>query len=234
MAVRMMKKAASFLVTLIVLTIFAPSAFAEACIEDIGDRFDEGEEIYILKMLNETSEHTGWNCAVLTGNTKNSTRESVTSWAEDFYNEKFGENTSGVLFLRDTYYTYVYVSGDAKSYINDSRLDKISSETLKKCQDGRDLTAVSTFTKLVTKYYDKGTGSDTSILLIIISVLAGAGAGAGVFFSIGRSYTVNEKPQTNNYLDVRSIDMYFKNDKLINTTYSSENGRQTGLGDFLK
>ena len=100
--------------------------------------YAEGEQIYdqaqvisseeldsLGKELDQLLEKTGWNLALVT--TNSSDGKTSRDYADDFYDDLFGINTDGVLYLIDfeNRESYISTSGQAINVLTDSRIENM-------------------------------------------------------------------------------------------------------------
>lgn len=217
-----------------VMLIFSPCVGAAVYFDDGDNLYDAGEKAYIMQLMNEASEHTGWNYGIVTMHEDYSGEYSAGTRAEAIYNEQFGEDSSGVLFLCDVGYRYVVVAGEARDYVKGSRFDNMIKKMRDQYFDYKDLQCAITFIKYTEKYYDRGKGGfDIYPPAMAAAIVFGIAAAVGTAFAVNHSYTSHEKPETNNYLDVRKMDMYRRNDTYLRShrvRYSNNSSHSGGFG----
>lgn len=212
-----LKYLAAVFLAAVCMIFSAPAVFAaDFYFEDGADFYDDTDEAYVRSMLKEASEHTGWNYGLVTEDKSYSSTSSAGRAAEEIYNREFGEDSSGLLYFGDRNGVYIVVAGEARDYVVGSRFDNMLKKIKTDYFKYRDLQCAKTFTESTMKYYDKGVGNfDFYIPTLIVSILLGALAAWGTAYGITHTYTTHEKPSTNNYLDVRKVDIYRRGDQLL-------------------
>lgn len=229
------------LLGLAAITAFAPDAAAKVYFDDGADLYSSSEEALLISDMEEASAYTGWNYGIVTMNNDYSSEVSAGKAAEKIYNTQFGEDSSGVLFLCDVGWRYVVVAGEAREYVVGSRFDNMIKEMKDYYFDYEDLSCAKAFIRRTTDYYGRGKGSfDLNPALFALAAAIGIAAGSGTVIGISHKYKRYEKPQTNNYLDVRSMNRYRENDifersfrtRVSNNTGGGGGGSSGGGGGF--
>ena len=175
--------------------------------EDIGGLFTKDEQKAVKRELEEFSRETGWCVGICTG--KQFAASGVIYWSV------FRED-SGVMLFINRKYAKLEVVGDAADYVNGERAENIVRLTERSMRHENYRQIPSQFGKRLISYRLKGRGSfDLYPPAFIIALIFGTSAGFGTAFFISRKYSVSEPPIVNNYLDVRSIDMYRREDTLL-------------------
>lgn len=229
----MIRRLMCIAVFFIMITIAAPRTAAQVFISDRSGLYSEEEEIALGSMMDEASEHTGWNYALVTTDIDFSSEDSARREAERLYDREFGESSSGVLYLIDVGWRYIVTAGSAERYISGSRLNELISETEKKYRAFEDVPCAETFIRLTVQYYDKGeTGfpekiPDIDPMSLIVAAAAGAFGMTATCLCINKSYSAYQKPTVNNYIDRRTMNIYRRNDNFI-TTYVHRHKRSSG------
>lgn len=78
---------------------------------------------------------------------------------------------------------------------------------------------------------------DLNNIRSVLALICGLATGAAFFFGVNHSYSTYEKPATNNFLDVRTIDIYSREDKIVRSTtreYSMNDLKHSEGGGFNK
>ncbi|MDE7293043.1 MAG: hypothetical protein K2N72_01315 [Oscillospiraceae bacterium] len=176
-------------------------------LEDRGGLFTKDEQEAVKRELEEFSRETGWCVGICTG------KKFVQS--EEIYWSVFRED-SGVMLFINKKYAKLEVVGEAAEFVNGERAENIVRLTERSLRHEKYRKIPSQFGKRLISYRLKGRGSfDLYPPAFIIALIFGMAAGFGTAFFISRKYSVSEPPIVNNYLDVRSIEMYRKEDTLL-------------------
>lgn len=233
----MMKKISLSLITaLLAMFLILPiSAFADSSeIDDQTNKFSSSELTSLEKDRSALAEKTGWNiCVVITDGLGGKT---AMEYADDYYDEKYGINTDGVLFLYDMDNRYISTSGIAVNYLNDLRVEYLLDDADKYYYDFKDFEAIESVFNNIDKYYDQGIASDnytyegeyagediqariihninTAILIGIIAGLVAGFIGLGV---VTAKYKFHAVPSNNNYLNKNSIHFLQSRDDYVRT-----------------
>lgn len=225
----MIKKISSILLAtlLIFVCIITVSAEANDVYDDAG-LFYESEAIQ--NSIDEFKEATGWNIAIVT--TDDSNGKSSMAYADDFYDELFGINTDGILYLidMDNRENWISTSGEAILYIDDDRIERILDKTTPNLSDGDFDGAAIAFIQTTAKYYRDGIPDsnkdytidrdgeyvrkpnyDAAIPAIVIALIA---AGIGVIIVVVR-YKIHSTPSANVYMDQRETSFRDRRDLFI-------------------
>ncbi|MCM1579269.1 MAG: hypothetical protein NC078_10770 [Ruminococcus sp.] len=178
--------------------------------DDKDGYFGENEREAIKLELTETAAETGWCVGVVTGHSFDS--------AESLYRSVFGDDGDGggVLLCINKGYAKVYAVGEAEEYVRGQRAKNIVRLTERCIRHKRYRDIPEQFARRLVACRKKGRGSfDFYPPALFIAVIFGAAAGFGTAFFISRRYSPVEPPIVNNYLDVRSIEVYRKEDTLL-------------------
>ncbi|MGN0664907.1 MAG: hypothetical protein ACI4KF_00110 [Huintestinicola sp.] len=225
---------AAFAAVMAVLFLFSTPTYAAGfCIEDNSGLYNEESRAYLEGQLEEITEYTGWNIGIVTLNYDFSSLGGARNFSEDKYDKLFGRSSSGVLYVCDVGYRYIVVAGDAEKYINGQRFESMLDEVNDLYMDYDDLGSASVFIAKTKEYYDKGPGLPVSMSVLLLGVLFFIAAFLVTYFSICKSYSKYQKPDTRNYIDRRSLDIYRRQDVFLRqytTTSSSSHGGGGGGG----
>lgn len=116
------------------------------------------------KKLFETGEEVGFNVAFLTSNDVGNDKSDrgVANYADVYYDNRFGVNTDGILFLinEDTKYDYITTSGICIGYFTDARIDSMHDAIFPYIKIGDYAGAVNEFCRQVKNYAGAGKPSD--------------------------------------------------------------------------
>ncbi len=232
---KIMKNFILHIAAAVLILLAAPSISAAVYFDDAADLYESGEEAYIIQLMEEASASTGWNYGIVTLNEGHTTLSSAGKRAEQLYNDAFGVSSSGVLYMCDIDYRYFVIAGEAREYISGRRYQVMEDRIKELYFDYEDLSCATEFIRYTEKYYHNGKGSFalyTPALVISICCFV-----AGVILTIvavTNRYHKHPKPQVNNYLDKRQIDIYSSHDNFIRETTvrysesSSSGGRRGG------
>ena len=78
--------------------------------------------------------------------------------------------------------------------------------------------AVLTMCLVQLSIYKVPTPLDFTTMPTILAALCGIASGVAFYFGVGHDYSTYERPATNNFLDVRTIDIYRRNDKILRSS----------------
>lgn len=175
-----------------------------ACIKDDGRRY--GFETGAAR-LEEAALSTGWCIGICT--------DFPLDQGEFRYYEAFGER-DGVILCINMGFAKVIAVGSAADYVNGVRAENIERLTERELKHGRNANIPRILADRLEGLRQKGPGSfDLYPPAFAVSVAAAFAAGFGTVLWISRRYGQNDLPIVNNYLDVRSIDIYRRNDEQI-------------------
>ncbi|MDE6593573.1 MAG: hypothetical protein K2K57_11005 [Oscillospiraceae bacterium] len=178
-----------------------------AFLDDRGELFAENEREAVRLELEEFSRETGWCVGICTGH--------MFSGSENIYNGAFGEE-SGVMLYINKGYAKIEAVGEAAEYVNGERAENILRLTERNLRHESCRRIPSQFGERLIACRKKGKGSfDLYPPAFIIALIFGMAAGFGTVFLISHRYSLSEPPIVNNYLDVRSIEVYRREDKLL-------------------
>ena len=120
---------ASITLLLLVIPIFSVSADSYSSgVFDLCTQLTGDEKSKLEKQAADTSKQINMHVAVVIINDLGSKTPMV--YADDFYDEKYGINTDGVLLLinLDTGVDWISTSGTGLNYYSDARIDKMFDE----------------------------------------------------------------------------------------------------------
>lgn len=233
----MIKKISLSLITaLLTMFIILPiNAFADS--SDIDDQISLLSQSELDKLEQERSalaEKTGWNIGIVI--IDEPVGKSPMEFSDDYYEEKYGAYTDGVLFMYGLKDSYLSTSGIAINYLNDYRIELLLDDSDKYFSDFKDFEAIESVLKSIDKYYDQGIESDnytyegeyagediqarikqninTAILIGIIAGLVAGFIGLGV---VTAKYKFHAVPSNNNYLNKNSIHFLQSRDDYVRT-----------------
>lgn len=233
-----MKKLLSFLAAAVISAAAAvlPVSAAESIIDDKAGLYTQSELSKLEAKQQAVSDLTGWNIAVVTTDTGFGTDGArAMRYAEDYYDEKFGSNSSSVVYLIDLDYRHFAMDGDVLNYFNSKRLDKMIDACEDEYFDYDDVGNLEKFYYYLEYYYNQGTvayDSDIgakgesfvpkdgiSIEYNMTMLLSGMAAGAiaaaiGIAIVLSR-YKFHHAPTANCYLNSNTINMYRRQDRFV-------------------
>lgn len=233
-----------------------PVSAAESIIDDRAGLYSSYELEELEEKQQAVSDLTGWNIAVVTTDTGFGTDGSrAMRYAENYYDECFGSDSSSVVYLIDLDYRHFAMDGDVLNYFNTSRLDKMITECNKKYFDYDDVGHLETFYYYLEYYYGQGTveydsnvgakGSgfvpsmgikeEYNLTMLLAGIITGAvAAGIGIAIVLSR-YKFHHAPTANCYLNSNTINMYRRQDRFVReyttrTRIDSDSGGSGGGG----
>lgn len=229
--------AAVFIAAAAVLFLFSPCVSAEILFMDNADLYNTGEEALLRQKMTEFTEETGWNIGIVTATNDFYSESSAGTAAEKYYDDAFGADSSGVLYLCDVGYRYIVIAGDARKYIVGPRFSKMLESVNDKYMDYDDMGSADKFISFSEKYYRQGEGSfyiggeniALALVLFAASVII-------IFFIIKHSYSKYPAPSASLYIDNKTVDIYRRMDtflrQFVTRTSNSSSGGGHGGGGF--
>ncbi len=176
-------------------------------LDDIGKMFTAEEREAIRNELEEISRDTGWCVGMCTG--------CKFSRSDAIYSGAFGDD-SGVMLYINKNYAKIKAVGEAEEYVNGERAENIVRLTERSLRHKNYRKIPSQLGKRLAFCIKNGKGSfDFYPPALVIALIFGLSSGIGTVFFISRRYSAYEPPIVNNYLDVRSIEMYRREDTLL-------------------
>lgn len=214
-----------------------PVSAAESIIDDKAGLYSQSELAELKEKQQAVSDLTGWNIAVVTTKTGFGTDGArAMKYAENYYDEKFGSDSSSVVYLIDLDYRHFSMDGDVLNYFNTKRLDKLITECEKEYFAYDDVGNLETFYYYLEYYYNSGTveydsnvgakGSNfvpskgikteyNYFTMLLSGIIAGAiAAGTGIAIVLSR-YKFHHAPTANCYLNSNTINMYRREDRFV-------------------
>lgn len=183
--------------------IFEPRVY----LEDKAGLFTGDEQEAVRRELAAFSRETGWCVGICTG------RQFAAS--KSIYTDAFGEE-SGVILYINRKYAKIEAVGEAAEFVKGERAENIVRLTERSMRHESYRKIPSQFGMRLIACRQRGRGSfDLYPPAFIIALIFGMAAGFGTVFLISRRYSLSEPPIVNNYLDVRSIEMYRREDTLL-------------------
>ncbi len=215
---RFLKFAAAFLTSFAAVFCVTINADAySAGINDMAGIYSESEIASLEARQKQVAEHTGWNIAVVTTDTGFGTDGyNAIEYAEAYYDELFGYDSSGLLYLIDVDYRHICISGDADyKYFNNARVNKMVNDCNDLYMDYDDVGNLNMFYHYIEKYYDDGPFTAMDSFNFPLAFIFGAIAAVIGVVVVISAYKFHYKPTANNYLDGRRINFYRRNDMYI-------------------
>ncbi|MDE7289102.1 MAG: TPM domain-containing protein [Oscillospiraceae bacterium] len=238
-----MKKLFAFLAAAVISAAAAvlPVSAAESIIDDKAGLYTKSDLAELEAKQQAVSDLTGWNIAVVTTDTGFGTDGArAMKYAENYYDEKFGSNSSSVVYLIDLDYRHFCMDGDLLNYFNTKRLDKLITECEEEYFDYDDVGNLETFYYYLEYYYNQGTvaydsnvgakGENfvpkdgipkdsmskefnaTIFLSGIVTGMIAAAIGIGIVLS---RYKFHHAPTANCYLNSNTINIYRRQDRFV-------------------
>lgn len=233
-----MKKFLSFLAAAVISAAAAvlPVSAAESIIDDKAGLYTQSDLAELKAKQQAVSDLTGWNIAVVTTDTGFGTDGArAMKYAENYYDEKFGSDSSSVVYLIDLDYRHFSMDGDVLNYFNTKRLDKLITECEKEYFAYDDVGNLETFYYYLEYYYNQGTVAYDSnvgakgssfvpsegvvesydVTMLFAGMIAGAVAAAiGIAIVLSR-YKFHHAPTANCYLNSNTINIYRRQDRFV-------------------
>lgn len=252
-----MKKFISFLAAAVISAAAAvlPVSAAESIIDDKAGLYTKSDLAELEAKQQAVADLTGWNIAVVTTNTGfgNDLSRAV-RYAEDYYDKKFGSDSSSVVYLIDLDWRHVAMDGDLLNYFNTSRLDTMQDECERKYKKYDDVGNLETFYYYLEYYYNSGTveydsnigakgssfngngeANGYAITMLLAGMTTGVIAAAiGIAIVLSR-YKFHHAPTANCYLNSNTINIYRRQDRFVReyttrTRIDSDSGGSGGGG----
>ena len=225
-----MKKLLTFFAAAVIsaAALALPVSAAESIIDDKAGLYTQSDLAELEAKQQAVSDLTGWNIAVVTTDTGfgNDLSRAV-RYAEDYYDKKFGSDSSSVVYLIDLDWRHVAMDGDLLNYFNASRLDTMQDECERKYKNYDDVGNLETFYYYLEYYYNSGTveyDSEISSMGIFFNfnftvffaaITAGVIAAAiGIAIVLSR-YKFHHAPTANCYLNSNTINIYRRQDRFV-------------------
>lgn len=227
-----------FAVLVSAVLLAVPVSAATSIIDDMAGLYTESQLEELKKKQQEVSDLTGWNIAVVTSNVglgENGT--NAMRFAEDYYDENFGSESSSVVYLIDLDYRHFAMDGDVLDYFNGTRLDRMIDDCEKKYFNYDDVGNLEKFYYHLEKNYNAGTvardpdigrkgedfvpsdgvitvnGYDVTMLLGGM-IMGGIAAAIGIAIVLSR-YKLHHVPTANCYLNGNNINFYRREDRFV-------------------
>lgn len=128
-----------------------------AGIDDRVGLYSASEKKRLEEKQQAVAELTGWNIAVVTTNIGFGTDGSrAVEFAESYYDDQFGSDSSSIVYLIDLDYRYVCFDGDVLKYFDTSRLDTMLDACESKYMSFDDVGNLEQFYYYLECYYTEG------------------------------------------------------------------------------
>ncbi|MCM1054459.1 MAG: TPM domain-containing protein [Bacteroides sp.] len=160
----MLKKITVSFLSAVFALLLAAGVFADTdprvfIIDDNG-HITEDEKAAISSEAEAFAEKSGFNVMIAVADDVGSpkTESRAAEYAEELYDEYFGEGADGVLLLinNDTEYNYITVGGDCAGYYGDYRTERIFDAILEYISEADYYSAALIFVFELDYYFDKG------------------------------------------------------------------------------
>ncbi|MCH5193107.1 MAG: TPM domain-containing protein [Oscillospiraceae bacterium] len=218
---------AAVFVCIIALTVNT-SAYSSV-FDDKAGLYTESQKKQLEEKQERVAELTGWNIAVVTTNIGLGTDGSrAVDYAEKYYDDTFGSDSSSVVYLIDIDYRFVSMDGDVLDYFNTKRLDTMLDACEKKYMNYDDVGNLEKFYYYLEYYYGQGTvprdsnigahnfhTSGSASKGIIFSPIPGFIAAAVAVIVVVSRYKFHHAAPPNIYLNGNSINIYNRRDVFV-------------------
>lgn len=243
---KLLSAAAAVIICIIALTV--PVSAYSAGIDDRAGLFTETQKNQLEEKQERVAELTGWNIAVVTTDIGLGTDGSrAIDYAEKYYDDTFGSDSSSVVYLIDIDYRYVSMDGDVLDYFNTSRLDTMLDACEKKYYNYDDVGNLEQFYYYLEYFYNNGTvprdsnigakGSGynpgASSFRLRFNYFTGILAAVIASVIVVSSYKFHHAAPPNIYLNGNSINIYNRRDTFVRefttrTRISDESSSHSG------
>ena len=233
-----MKKLLTFFAAAVIsaAALALPVSAAESIIDDKAGLYTQSDLAELEAKQQAVSDLTGWNIAVVTTDTGFGTDGArAMRYAEDYYDDKFGSNSSSVVYLIDLDYRHFCMDGDLLNYFNTKRLDKMITDCEEEYFAYDDVGNLETFYYYLEYYYNSGTVAydsnvgakdesfvpkdgivkEYNITMLLAGMTTGAIAAAiGIAVVLSR-YKFHHAPTANCYLNSNTINIYRRQERFV-------------------
>lgn len=243
-----------FAVTAAVFTVICTLSLSvsaySAGIDDRAGLYTQSEIETLEARQEQVAELTGWNIAVVTtdiGLGEDGYR--AMKYAEDYYDDTFGSDSSSVVYLIDIDYRHISMDGDVLNYFNTSRFDTMFKACQSHYMDYDDVGNLETFYNYLVYYHDEGTvqydsnigakgsgykpSNSVKSFDLGVGVMVGLVPAAIAVIIIVSRYKYHHAAPPNCYLNGNSINMYRRQDRFVReyttrTRIESSSGSSSG------
>lgn len=229
-----------------IIALAAPVSAYSSGIDDRAGLFTDSQKKQLEEKQEKAAELTGWNIAVVTTDIGLGTdgRRAI-DYAEKYYDDTFGSDSSSVVYLIDLDYRYVCMDGDVLNYFNTSRLDTMLDACEKKYYAYDDVGNLEQFYFYLEYFYNNGTvpydsnigakGYHNTSFRLSFNPVTGLIAAAIAIAVVVSSYKFHHAAPPNIYLNGNSINIYNRRDVFIRefttrTRISDESHHSSGGG----
>lgn len=236
-----------------VCTLSLSASAYSAGIDDRAGLYTQSQREELEARQEQVAELTGWNIAVVTTNIGlGEDGDRAMKYAEDYYDDTFGSDSSSVVYLIDIDYRFISMDGDVLNYFNTSRFDTMFKDCQKRYMDYDDVGNLETFYNYLVYYHDEGTvpydsniGAKGPGYKPSNSSVKSFDFGVGFIFGlvpaiiaiivIVSRYKYHHAAPPNCYLNGNSINMYRRQDRFVReyttrTRIESSSGSSSGGG----
>lgn len=192
---------------------------------------EETDAIY--DAAKKISNNTGWNIDVYITDGKDFYDEDECfRWCVNTYEDDFGDDTDGILFLCDTDWVYLITSGSATKYIRVSEAESIARYGDSAYKSGDIVRSAKLVLQGAEQQYYQG--EDTIFNnpeALVFCVAGGLIAALIAVVGIVSSYKTHAQPTVNNYLNSNTINFRNRKDVFVRTTtVTHHNSSSSGGG----
>lgn len=233
-----------------------PCISAEAVSKGIDDRagiYTAEELAELEKRQQEVADLTGWNIAVITTDTGFGLDGiAACDYAEKYYDETFGADSSSVVYLIDLDYRWIAIDGGLLDYFDSSRFNDMMDTCENYYMNYEDVKNLEAFYYHLEKAYKNGTverdpeigalGDDfeeaieyyddpqrsISGEMILASVITGLIISGIIIAVTAARYKTHYAHPVNGYIEPGSVDMYIKDDYFLKKTVSQYTSSSSG------
>ena len=211
---RTVKKSA-ILILMLFMFVFGTcsvSASEESRVFDYDNSLSDEEEKMLDESIREAEQKYGLNIAIVI--TDDLGTKSSMVYADDFYDDMFGINTDGILFLmdNDTQWDHISTSGRAISMYSESYIDRMFSAVTPALKRGSYFEASEKFLDML----DTGKGFRTAFFHYLpYGLIAGAIISLIVCAVVVHSYKTKRKVSPRSYITENETHFTVKQDRYV-------------------
>lgn len=211
---RKLKKSAALIFMLFIFVFggYSVSAAEESHIYDFDNSLSDEEEKILASEINSAEDKYGLNIAIVITSDLNG--KSSQSYADDFYDDKFGINTNGILFLMDNYsqWDHISTSGSAVSMYSEKYIDKMFSAVTPDIKRGDYLGASEKFLDMLDK---KNAAINGFFRMLPFGAAAGCLISLVACLIIAHGYKHRNKISPRNYVSENETHFTVKQDRYV-------------------
>ncbi len=237
--VKMRKILGSLMMLLLAIGVFVPVAAdgAEEVVSDQAILFTGNEKKELQTQAKKLEEKTGWEIFIVT--TDEYYGKSTMELADDYFDERTGEEDSGFVIYIDMDVRELYFStaGDCLNYYNDERVESILDEGYYYVSDGEYAECVEAMLEEAEHYYKKGIPDNQRIYdtetgtysapyrrltlgEVATSLVAGSVIAAVIILSVIGKYRWEISNYHYDYQKYGKLDLKVQTDQFVNQTVS--------------